>query len=112
MVNRGDSYPQEVGATVSAIMSHLSQDNNNKNRIQNPYHLVYQSQVGPQPWLGAQTKDAIIGLIKNGRKNLLLVPVAFTSDHIETLFELDIEYGELAREVTFEFFFFSQKKYH
>ena len=39
--------------------------------------------------------------MKNGRKNILLVPIAFTSDHIETLFELDIEYAEvLGREVT------------
>lgn len=52
------------------------------------------SQVGPLPWLGPQTEDAIEGLSKNGKKHLLLVPIAFTSDHIETLYELDIEYME------------------
>ena len=58
------------------------------------------SQVGPQEWMGPQTDAVIRGLAQRGRRNVLLVPIAFTSDHIETLFELDIEYGhELAREV-------------
>ena len=57
-------------------------------------------QVGPMPWLGPQTEDAIKGLAKKGKKNILLVPIAFTSDHIETLHELDIEYAEeVAHEV-------------
>ena len=56
--------------------------------------------VGPQPWLGPQTDESIKGFAKNKRLNLLLVPIAFTSDHIETLFELDYEYcNHLAKEV-------------
>lgn len=59
-------------------------------------------QVGPMPWLGPQTEDSIKGLAKKGKKNILLVPIAFTSDHIETLHELDIEYAEeVAHEVMF-----------
>lgn len=59
-------------------------------------------QVGPMPWLGPQTEDAIKGLAKKGKKNILLVPIAFTSDHIETLHELDIEYAEeVAHEVSY-----------
>ena len=50
-------------------------------------------------WLGPQTEDAIKGLGKKGHKHVLLVPIAFTSDHIETLHELDIEYSEVAHEV-------------
>ena len=58
-------------------------------------------QVGPLPWLGPQTDDAIKGLVKRGKKNLLLVPIAFTSDHIETLHELDLEYAQdLGTEVS------------
>lgn len=53
------------------------------------------SQVGPMPWLGPQTDEVIKGLCERGKKNLLLVPIAFTSDHIETLHELDIEYGQV-----------------
>jgi len=65
----------------------------------NNYCLVWQSQVGPSRWLGPQTSDALKGLHKNGHDNVLLVPIAFTSDHIETLFELDIEYGHEAKEL-------------
>ena len=51
-------------------------------------------------WLGPQTDDVIKGLCERGKKNILLVPIAFTSDHIETLHELDIEYGQvLGQEV-------------
>lgn len=65
----------------------------------NPYRLVWQSQVGPSPWLGPKTEHVVEGYAKQGKKNLLVVPIAFVSDHIETLFELDIEYGELAKKV-------------
>jgi ferrochelatase len=65
----------------------------------NPYRLVWQSQVGPSPWLGPKTEHVVEGYAKQGKKNLLVVPIAFVSDHIETLFELDIEYGKLASEV-------------
>ncbi|XP_069780080.1 ferrochelatase, mitochondrial isoform X1 [Narcine bancroftii] len=87
VVNRGDPYPQEVGATVQRVMETLN--------FSNPYRLVWQSKVGPMPWLGPSTDDAIKGLCERGKKNLLLVPIAFTSDHIETLHELDIEYAQL-----------------
>ncbi|GJJ76421.1 protoporphyrin/coproporphyrin ferrochelatase [Entomortierella parvispora] len=90
IVNRGDSYPSEVAATVEAVMKKLN--------YKNPYKLVWQSQVGPRPWLGPQTNKAILGLGEQGHNDQLLVPIAFTSDHVETLFELDLEYGEEARE--------------
>lgn len=86
VVNRGDPYPQEVSATVERVMEELN--------FSNPYRLVWQSKVGPSSWLGAPTDDAIKGLIKNGNKTIIMVPIAFTSDHIETLYEMDIEYGE------------------
>ncbi|EDO40867.1 predicted protein [Nematostella vectensis] len=95
VVDRGDPYPQEVAATVQRVMEALD--------FSHSYRLVWQSKVGPLPWLGPQTEDAIKGLAKNNKKNLLLVPIAFTSDHIETLHELDIEYAqELAHEVGVE----------
>ena len=51
--------------------------------------------------MAPQTDDAIKGLVAQGKKNILLVPIAFTSDHIETLFELDLEYAkELGEEVS------------
>ncbi|RHZ88533.1 hypothetical protein Glove_22g120 [Diversispora epigaea] len=90
VVNRGDPYISEVSATVHAVMERL--------KFSNPYRLVWQSQVGPQPWQGPQTVDAILGFGKRGENNILLVPIAFTSDHIETLFELDLEYGHEAEK--------------
>ncbi|XP_046870766.1 ferrochelatase, mitochondrial isoform X2 [Hypomesus transpacificus] len=90
VVNRGDPYPQEVGATVQRVMERLGHCN--------PYRLVWQSRVGPMQWLGPQTDDVIKGLCERGKKNLLLVPIAFTSDHIETLHELDIEYSQVLGE--------------
>lgn len=50
------------------------------------------------PWLGPQTDEVIKGLCERGKKNILMVPIAFTSDHIETLHELDIEYGQVLGE--------------
>lgn len=91
VVNRGDPYPAEVASTVDHVMKKL------KNAF--PYRLCWQSQVGPSAWLGPQTSDALKGFAKAGKKNLVVVPIAFTSDHIETLFELDQEYAEEAKEV-------------
>lgn len=91
-VNRGDAYPSEVGATVQKVMEELD--------YCNPYCLVWQSKVGPLPWLEPFTDDAIMGYVRQGKKNFILVPIAFVNEHIETLHELDIEYcQELAHEV-------------
>lgn len=63
-------------------------------------------QVGPLQWLAPQTDAAIRGFVTRGKKNLLLVPVAFTSDHIETLYEMDLEYiEELGAEVRLKIYF-------
>lgn len=83
VVNRGDPYPAEVGATVHAVMQRLGHVN--------PYRLCWQSQVGPQPWLGPQTQMSVEEYIAKDQKDLVLIPIAFTSDHIETLYELDEE---------------------
>ncbi|KAK6639217.1 hypothetical protein RUM43_007487 [Polyplax serrata] len=94
VVSRGDSYPSEVGATVNLVMKELN--------YCNPYSLVWQSKVGPLPWLGPFTDDAIRDYVKQGIKNFLLVPIAFVNDHVETLHELDIEYcQDLKKEVGF-----------
>jgi len=102
VVNRGDPYVLEVSATVAAVMDRLGHTN--------PYRLVWQSQVGPSAWMGPQTIDALKGLARLGKKHVVLVPIAFTSDHIETLYELDLEYGKEAHEVRFFFFCFSPRR--
>lgn len=57
----------------------------------NPFRLCWQSQVKPSAWLGPQTSTSVGEYIAKGNKDLVLVPIAFTSDHIETLYELDHE---------------------
>lgn len=84
IINRGDSYPAEVAASVYAVMEKLD--------FKYPYRLVWQSKVGPKPWLGGQTAKIVGKLEKKDEvKGIVLVPIAFTLDHIETLHELDIE---------------------
>ncbi|XP_071450867.1 ferrochelatase, mitochondrial [Hetaerina americana] len=91
-VNRGDTYPSEVGATVHAVMEEL--------KFSHQYALVWQSKVGPLPWLGPFTDDALKAYVKQGKKNFILVPVAFVNEHIETLHEMDIEYcHDLGKEL-------------
>lgn len=63
------------------------------------WRLTWQSQVGPRAWQGPQTSDSIAGFAKTGKKDICLVPIAFTSDHIETLYELDVEVAEEAHKV-------------
>jgi len=96
IIDRGDPYPQEVGASVHEVMK--------AGGFENPFILSYQSEVGPVRWLGPSTEKVIEELGAKGRKNVLVVGIAFTSDHIETLSEIDIEYGHLARSVGIERF--------
>lgn len=85
VVNTGDSYPAEVAATVYQIMTKL--------KFKNPYRLTWQSQVGPKPWLGAQTLSTSKFLSSQDPSKvpgICFVPISFTTDHIETLHEVDI----------------------
>jgi protoporphyrin/coproporphyrin ferrochelatase len=91
IIDRGDPYPQEVGASVHEVLK--------EGRFPNPYLLSYQSEVGPVRWLGPSTERVIRELGAKGQKNVLVVGIAFTSDHIETLSEVDVEYAHLAKQV-------------
>lgn len=100
VVNAGDLYPPQIEATTKGVMERLR-----KRGIENAYTLAWQSRVRPfTEWLGPQTDDTIRALAAKGEKHLLVVPVAFVGEHIETLVEIDEEYGELARSVGIETF--------
>lgn len=88
VIDRGDAYPQEVGASVQAVMAALG--------FSHAFMLAYQSDIGPVRWLGPNTEGVIRQLGRQQRKHVLVVPIAFTSDHIETLHEIDIEMQEVA----------------
>lgn len=62
------------------------------------YHLCFQSKVGPVKWLEPATDTMIEELAKQNKMHMLIIPIAFVSDHVETLFELDIEYRHVADE--------------
>ncbi|MCC3861830.1 ferrochelatase [Pseudemcibacter aquimaris] len=89
-IENGDPYQTQVEQTCAALMEVL--------KDQNLDHVVcYQSRVGPLEWIGPSTEDEIERAGVDG-KNIIMVPVAFVSEHSETLVELDIEYKELADE--------------
>lgn len=84
----GDPYQQEIEECTSLIMQTLNRPN--------PHTLAYQSRVGPVEWLQPYTEDAIEALGAQGVEDLVVVPISFVSEHIETLQEIDIEYREVA----------------
>ena len=89
-IKKGDPYQRHVEETVKEIMSKLN--NKNINHV-----ISYQSRVGPMKWIGPSTNEEIIKYSKK-KKGIVIVPVAFVSEHSETLVELDIEYKKLAKE--------------
>lgn len=89
---KGDPYQEQVETTVAAVVSVLE-----SRRGPIDHALCYQSRVGPMKWLGPSTPEAIETAGRDG-VGVVITPIAFVSEHIETLVELDIEYGELAHE--------------
>ncbi|MCC5614960.1 ferrochelatase [Nostoc sp. CHAB 5836] len=86
----GDPYQQEIQECTALIMQTLNRPNS--------HTLAYQSRVGPVEWLQPYTEDALKELGAQGVKNLVVVPISFVSEHIETLQEIDIEYREVAEK--------------
>ena len=89
-IKNGDPYQWQVEQSVKKIMEGI-------NDINIDYVLSYQSRVGPLKWIGPSTEGVIVENSKKG-KHLVIVPIAFVSEHSETLVELDIEYEKLARK--------------
>ncbi|HTH51209.1 MAG TPA: ferrochelatase, partial [Pyrinomonadaceae bacterium] len=90
LVRSGDPYSDHIKATVAAVMK--------KGEYTQPHTLCYQSKVGPLKWLEPSTPDTIERLAAEDVKHMLVVPIAFTSDHLETLFELGHEYRRVAQD--------------
>jgi protoporphyrin/coproporphyrin ferrochelatase len=87
-VEEGDPYLEQTKQSVALINS----------RLNNRYHstLAFQSKVGPVKWLSPSTQDVLIELGRCGSGTVLVIPISFVSDHIETLQEIDIQYKALA----------------
>lgn len=89
-IDSGDPYLDQIRTTVSLVMERFDGIS---------HHLAFQSRAGPVKWLEPSTEDKIRELAAAGTQQLLIVPISFVSDHIETLYEIDIQYREEARSL-------------
>jgi protoporphyrin/coproporphyrin ferrochelatase len=94
-IDRGDPYLEHVMATVRGVMERVGKES---------WHLGFQSRSGPVRWMEPETTAVIDQLAADGCEALLMVPVSFVSDHIETLHEIDMEYREHALSRGIRFF--------
>lgn len=87
----GDVYPHQIHETAQQVMARWFANN--------PWQLCYQSRIGMIPWLQPYTDDALRDLAKQDANNILMVPVSFVSDHVETLYEIDKLYLPIAQQL-------------
>jgi ferrochelatase len=88
-IEQGDPYVDEIKHTIAAIEKQLDRQGK----------LCFQSRSGPVEWLEPSTPDMLKQLAGQGCKNILMVPIAFVSDHIETIYEIDMLYKDQAAEL-------------
>jgi protoporphyrin/coproporphyrin ferrochelatase len=87
-IDSGDPYLAHIQETVRLVVARLGKVK---------YYLAFQSRAGPVKWLEPSTEAMLKERAENGCKQMLMVPLSFVSDHIETLYEVDIQYGEEAK---------------
>jgi ferrochelatase len=95
LIDGGDPYLDHILETVRLVMERFDGMD---------YHLAFQSRAGPVKWLEPSTEEMLKNLAAAGCEDLLVVPLSFVSDHIETLYEIDIQYAEEARTLGIENF--------
>ena len=88
-IKEGDPYINQVRGTIKEVVK----------RLPVKWSLSYQSKSGPVKWLEPSTEETLKRFAKLGYKNILLVPISFVSDHVETLYEIDILYKEMAEQL-------------
>jgi ferrochelatase len=88
LVASGDPYKSQIEKTVELVLA--------KGNWDLPNSLCYQSKVGPMKWVGPSLIETVTNLSQVGTRYLLVVPISFVSEHIETLFEIDIDARRLA----------------
>jgi len=82
LIDRGDPYLEHVKKTVAAVMARVGPER--------PHRLAFQSRATPMKWLEPSTQDALAALAREGVTDVAVVPIAFLTEHVETLFELDL----------------------
>ena len=88
-IDRGDPYVERIALTMDGIRRRLA--------LPNRHVLAYQSRTGPVKWIGPGTDKTLEALGSEGVRSVLVVPLSFVSDHIETLYEVDQLFAETAR---------------
>jgi ferrochelatase len=88
-IEEGDPYEDHIKGTIEKVTRVIGM----------PWSLSYQSKSGPVQWLEPSTEKMLEELADKGVKNLLVVPISFVSDHIETLYEIDILYRNMAEKL-------------
>jgi ferrochelatase len=94
VVERGDPYQRQIERTVDLVWARGGWDCRR--------HLCYQSKVGASRWLRPSMHETLKQLAAAGRRHILVVPISFVSDHVETLHEIEIEHREQARGLGIE----------
>lgn len=87
-IEAGDPYLEHIGATTEGLLRRLPDL---------PHVVGYQSRVGPVEWIGPSTDEVIRDLAAAGVQDVVVIPISFVSDHVETLYEIDLLYGDQAR---------------
>jgi len=90
----GDPYKRHIEETVAAVEAATRK----KHAFPADFELAFQSRVGPVKWLEPYTDDALRAIPARGCDRIVVVPISFVSEHIETLEEIDMEYREVAEE--------------
>lgn len=88
LIAKGDPYVNQIKETINEVAKKISLN----------WHLSYQSKSGPVKWLKPSTDEKLKELSKHGIKNILVVPISFVSDNVETLYEIDILYKQKAQQ--------------
>jgi ferrochelatase len=100
LVEKGDPYPKQIETTVRLVRE--------AGKWPNAFTLCYQSRVGKQKWLEPSLVETITRLAHSGTKRMLVIPISFVTEHIETLHEINIEAREEAERLGVEEFRMTQ----
>jgi ferrochelatase len=95
LIEAGDPYGMQIDRTIYLLLKRLSIED---------YTISFQSKIGPVKWMQPSTIETVKEIGRRGIKQLLVVPIGFVCDHIETLYELDIELAEIAKKSGIENF--------
>jgi ferrochelatase len=90
-IKKGDPYVEHLHLTIAGVLDRLGG--------QHPWRLSFQSRAGKARWLEPETEATLKLLARTGRKDVLCIPISFVSDHIETLYEIDLLFGEAAEKL-------------